>query len=66
MAGLVPPSDHAATYWRHRGCANINLFHYADLKADLNGQMRRVSEIPDIPVEEQRRPPLVEGVRLMR
>ena len=44
---------HAKTFWRHRGCANIHLFHYADLKADLDGQMRRVSGVLGIPVDEQ-------------
>ena len=54
---------HAESFWRHRGCANIHLFHYADLKADLDGQMRRVSAILDIPVDEARWPRLVDAAR---
>ncbi len=57
------PLSHARTYWRHRGCPNIHLFHYADLKADLTGQMRRVSEILGIPVNEERWPRLVDAAR---
>ena len=53
----------AKTYWRHRGCANIHLFHYADLKADLDGQMRRVSATLGIPVDEARWPQLVDAAR---
>ena len=53
----------AETYWRHRGCPNIHLFHYADLKADLDRGMRRVSAILGIPVDESRWPALVDAAR---
>ena len=42
----------AETFWRYRDCPNIHLFHYADLLADLDGQMRRLAAILDIPVDE--------------
>ena len=53
----------AETYWRHRGCPNVHLFHYADLKADLDGQMRRLSAILGIPVDEAHWPGLVDAAR---
>jgi len=55
--------DQAATYWRHRGLPNLHLFHYADLKADLDGQMRRVSHLLGIPVDERHWPRLVDAAR---
>ena len=54
---------HAGTYWRHRGCPNVHLLHYADLKADLDGEMRRVSALLGIPVDEARWPRLVAAAR---
>ncbi len=55
--------SHALTFWRHRGRSNVHLFHYADLKADLDGQMRRVSALLDIPIDEAQWPRLVEAAR---
>lgn len=52
---------HAQTFWEHRDRANIHLLHYADLKADLEGQMRRVARLLNIDVEASRWPSLVEA-----
>lgn len=38
------------TYWERRGDANLLMVHYADLKADLVGEMVRVAAFLDIDV----------------
>lgn len=50
---------HAETFWAFRDLPNIHLLHYADLKADLDGEMRRLSGALGIPVDEARWPGLV-------
>jgi hypothetical protein len=34
---------HAESFWKCRSLANLHFLHYADLKADLGGQMRRLA-----------------------
>lgn len=50
---------HAQTFWKHRHLPNIHFLHYQDLKADLEGQMRRVAKALDVVVDESRWPALV-------
>ncbi len=52
---------HAETFWAHRRLSNIHFVHYADLKADLETQMRRLADILDIQVEASRWPALVKA-----
>lgn len=40
LANLV---HHVRTFWDHRDEPQVVLFHYADLKADLPGQLRRLA-----------------------
>lgn len=47
------------SYWRQRSRANIVFLHYADMLADLDGEMRRLSEALGIAVDEARWPALV-------
>ncbi|MDQ0465547.1 aryl sulfotransferase [Caulobacter ginsengisoli] len=47
------------SFWAERGRANVLLLHYADMKADLDGEMRRVAAFLDIPVNEALWPDLV-------
>jgi aryl sulfotransferase len=49
------------SYWAERTRPNLLLVHYADLKADLDGEMRRISAFLDIPVDEAIWPTLVEA-----
>ena len=49
------------TYWAWRRLPNLFFLHYADLKADLDGEMRRLSAFLGIPVNEARWPGLVEA-----
>ena len=44
--------DYEMTYWRHRHDPNLLLVHYSDLKANLAGEMRRISSFLDIETPE--------------
>ncbi len=55
---------HLQTFWAVRDRPNIVMVHYADLKADLDGQMRRLSGRLGIPVVEERWPALVDAATL--
>ena len=48
-----------AGYWRERRRRNMLLVHYADLKADLDGEMRRIAAFLEIGVDEEVWPSLV-------
>lgn len=48
-----------ASYWAERLLPNVLMVHYADLLADLDGEMRRVAAFLDIPVDEVLWPSLV-------
>lgn len=45
---------HMTTAWRHRHDHNVLLLHYADLKADLVGEMQRLAAAVGIPLSEAR------------
>lgn len=49
------------TFWSERRRANLLLVHYNDLKSDLSGEMRRISEFLGIPINEQLWPALVDA-----
>jgi aryl sulfotransferase len=60
--------DVASSWWQKRHEPNVALFHYADLKRDLDGQMRRVARFLDIELESAQWPAVVgrctlEGMR---
>jgi aryl sulfotransferase len=46
-------------YWQERKRPNLLLVHYADLKADLDGEMRRIAAFLDIAVDDALWPSLV-------
>ncbi|KAI1323746.1 P-loop containing nucleoside triphosphate hydrolase protein [Xylariaceae sp. FL0255] len=49
-AELVWPLwSHIGGYWAARHQPNLLLVHFADLKADLDGEMRRIAKFLDIP-----------------
>lgn len=56
LAGVL---HHMAAFWELRERPNVILLHYADLKADLDGQMRLVAARLGIEVPEERWPDLV-------
>jgi aryl sulfotransferase len=47
-------------WWEIRDLPNLLLLHYAELKADLPGQIRRIAAFLDIPVDERRWPAILE------
>jgi hypothetical protein len=51
LANLV---NHVRTFWDRRDEPQVALFHYADLKADLPGQLRRLARVLSIDISEQR------------
>lgn len=53
--------SHLRTFWEQRHLPNLHFLHYADLQADLEGQMRRVAGLLGIDVEETLWPELVKG-----
>lgn len=46
--------DFEMTYWRERARKNLLLVHYADMKADLEGEMRRISDFLEIDTPDAR------------
>jgi hypothetical protein len=52
---------HLRSFWPFRGLANVHFMHYADLTADLDGEMRRLSAFLDAPIDEAVWPRLVEA-----
>jgi aryl sulfotransferase len=53
--------DLETTYWRARQAHNLLLVHYNDLKADLDGEMRRIAEFLEIAPPREIWPSLVEA-----
>jgi len=54
---------HVESFWKHRALPNVLLVHYADMKADLEGEMRRIADFLEIDVEDSMWPGLVHGAR---
>jgi aryl sulfotransferase len=52
---------HASSYWQFRHLPNLLVVHYNDLKADLEGQMRRIAAFLEIDVPESQWPAMVEA-----
>jgi aryl sulfotransferase len=49
------------SFWEIRARPNLLFVHFADLKADLEGEMRRIAEFLDLEVPADRWPALVES-----
>lgn len=52
---------HAKTFWEFKDLPNIELFHYADMLKDLEGQMRRCAAYLDIEIAEDLWPGVVDA-----
>jgi len=52
--------ENVRSWWAVRHLPNVLLVHFAQLKADLDGQMRRISAFLDIPIDATRWPAIVE------
>lgn len=46
--------ENVRTWWAIRELPNVRLVHFADLKRDLPGEMRRIAAFLDIPVDPAR------------
>ncbi len=66
--GLADYCNQVLTYWKARQKPNVHLFHYADLWADRDREMRRIAAALDVDVDEERWPSFVEaaGIESMR
>ncbi len=62
--GLADYCQQVRTYWEARDQPNVHLFHYADLWADRDAQMRRVAACLGIAVDEARWPTFVAAASL--
>lgn len=51
------------SYWQAKDDANMLLLHYADMKKDLDGEMRRIAEFLDIEIAAELWPKLVEAAK---
>lgn len=61
MSSLLVTMTHVQSFWDVRDSVNVVVLHYADLKADLEGQMRALAGRLGIVVPEARWPALVEA-----
>jgi aryl sulfotransferase len=57
---------HLDTGWEHRGEPNVALFHYADLQADLEGELLRLARVLGIPCSLERARELAPEASLAR
>ncbi len=52
--------ENIRSWWEIRDLPNVLLLHYADLKADMPGHIRRIAAFLDIPVDDATWPAIVE------
>jgi aryl sulfotransferase len=52
--------ENVRSWWEIRDLPNLLLLHFAELKADLPGQIRRIAAFLDIPIDERRWPAILE------
>ena len=63
---LASVLHHLATGWRRRRDPNVALFHYADLQADLAGELLRLARVLGIPCSPDRARALAAEASLAR
>src|SRR5262249_62197364 len=61
----LPFFEYEMTYWRERRRPNLLLVHYNDLKADLSGEMARISDFLEIDTPPGVMAELVEPARFV-
>jgi SnoaL-like domain/Sulfotransferase domain len=62
--GLADYCEQIRTYWDAREAPNVHLFHYADLWAEREVEMRWVASVLRVPIDEDRWPAFVEAAEL--
>src|SRR5215212_3938156 len=63
---LASVLHHLDTGWQHRHDPNVALFHYADLQADLPGELYRLARVLGIPCSPERARELAPEASLAR
>jgi hypothetical protein len=63
---LASVLQHLETGWQRRHEANVALFHYADLQADLAGELLRLARVLGIPCSPERARQLAAEASLVR
>ena len=63
---LASVLHHLDTGWQRRREPNVALFHYADLQADLEGELLRLAHVLDIPCSPERARELAAEASLAR
>jgi hypothetical protein len=63
LPSLKSTLQHLSTFWEARNQPNVELFHYADLQADLESEFRRLAAALDIELDEANVPELVAAAR---
>jgi len=48
------------SWWPHRNRENVLLMHYADIKKDLEGSIRRIANFLEIPIDEAKFPQILD------
>lgn len=57
---IWPFWENIRTWWAAREAPNILMVHFADLKADLEGEMRRIADFLDCDIMDERWPAILE------
>lgn len=52
--------ENVRSWWEIRSLPNVMLVHYATLKSDMPGEIRRIAAFLDIPIDDARWPAIVE------
>jgi aryl sulfotransferase len=52
--------ENIRSWWAIRDLPNILMLHFADLKADMPGQIRRIAKFLDIPIDERTFPAILD------
>ncbi|MBT3534212.1 MAG: sulfotransferase domain-containing protein [Rhodospirillaceae bacterium] len=55
-----PYWENVRTWWEIRHLPNVLFLHFADMKKDMGGEMRRVAAFLDIPIDETKWPQMLE------
>ena len=63
---LAMTLQHLNSFWDHRHMDNVALFHYADMQADLDAEMRRLADILAIGVHDAKWSSLVSAATFNR
>jgi hypothetical protein len=61
MVGLANMLNHIDTFWARRQEPNVHLFHYAEMKADLGGQLRRLAGVLGVEIDDDELARLVDA-----